>query len=472
MPTYHQELTDPELEHARLALAGALDMPFWLDDSARPEPRPSLTGQHRCDLVVVGGGYTGLWTALQAKERQPELAVILVEGGTIGWAASGRNGGFCDASLTHGASNGRMHLPGEYERLEELGLENLGAIEAAVERYGWDCEFERTGSLNVATEEYQVAELRDAAEGGEGEFLDATAVRGLVNSPVYRAGLREGRGTALVNPAKLAWELARTCRDLGVVIYENTVARKLTSNADTVTVHTGEGQIEALRCALGTNAFPSLLPSVARQIVPVYDYAIMTEPLTEAQLDAIGWSGREGLGDVSNQFHYYRLSADNRILWGGFDAVYYFGRKVSPRYEFRPETFERLAGHFFATFPQLRDVKFTHQWGGAIDTCSRFFSFFVTAHGGKVAATAGFTGLGVGATRFGAQVMLDLLSGAPTELTELEMVRRRPIPFPPEPLAWAGIKATTASLVRADANEGKRNVLLRALDSVGMGFDS
>jgi glycine/D-amino acid oxidase-like deaminating enzyme len=198
----------------------------------------------------------------------------------------------------------------------------------------------------------------------------------------------------------------------------------------------------------------------------------MTEPLSAAQLDAIGWKNRQGIGDSANQFHYYRLSADNRILFGGYDAIYHFGRAVHASYDQRPATFEKLAGHFFETFPQLEGISFTHRWGGAIDTCSRFCAFFGTAHRGRVAYALGFTGLGVGATRFGARVMLDLLSGSDTELTQLDMVRSKPVPFPPEPLAYLGVQATRWSLDRADRNEGKRNLWLRALDAAGMGFDS
>lgn len=141
--------------------------------------------------------------------------------------------------------------------------------------------------------------------------------------------------------------------------------------------------------------------------------------------------GRQGVGDSGNQFHYYRLSADNRILWGGYDAVYHFGRRVAPAYEHRPRSYRRLAAHFFLTFPQLSDVRFAHRWAGAIDTNTRFCAHWGTAHGGRVAYVNGFTGLGVGAARFAADVCLDLVAGRQTERTRLEMVRTRPLPFPP-----------------------------------------
>jgi glycine/D-amino acid oxidase-like deaminating enzyme len=145
---------------------------------------------------------------------------------------------------------------------------------------------------------------------------------------------------------------------------------------------------------------------------------------------------------------------------------------VKPAYEDRPASYRRLAAHFFITFPQLDDVRFSHRWAGAIDTNTRFCAHWGLAHGGRVAYANGFTGLGVGAARFAADVCLDLLDGRPTPRTELEMVRRRPLPFPPEPLASIGIQATRWSLNRADHSAGRRNLLLRALDALGLGFDS
>jgi glycine/D-amino acid oxidase-like deaminating enzyme len=230
--------------------------------------------------------------------------------------------------------------------------------------------------------------------------------------------------------------------------------------------------VDAARAVLATNVFPSLLKRNRLMTVPVYDYVLMTEPLTAEQLASIGWRDRQGIGDMANQFHYYRLSQDDRILFGGYDAVYHYGRKVRPRYENRPETWRKLASHFFTTFPQLEGLRFSHQWAGAIDTSTQFTAFYGTARGRRVAYAAGFTGLGVGSTRFAGEVMLDLLDGVQNERTALEMVRRRPLPFPPEPAAAIGINATRWSLDRADHNEGRRNILLKTLDALGLGFDS
>lgn len=331
----------------------------------------------------------------------------------------------------------------------------------------------------MATEPHQVEELRELHQeaerlglAGRTEFLEGDALRAEVDSPTFLAGMWDRDGVAMLNPAKLAWGLKRACLEQGVRIYENTRGLKMARAGAGMTVETPYGTILARRVALGTNIFPSLVKRIRPFTVPVYDYALMTEPLTEEQLAAVGWKNRQGLGDSANQFHYFRITPDHRILWGGYDAIYPYRGKLDSEYDHRPETYLKLAEHFFTCFPQLEGLKFSHAWGGAIDTCSRFSAFFGTAHAGRVAYAAGYTGLGVGATRFGADVMLDLLDGADTERTRLEMVRSKPMPFPPEPFAWTGITLTKWSLARADARGGHRNLWLRTLDRLGLGFDS
>ncbi|HWU07838.1 MAG TPA: FAD-dependent oxidoreductase [Streptomyces sp.] len=460
------------------SLSDARPLSYWLDDPGKPGALPALTGDERCDLLVVGGGYSGLWTALLAKERDPGRDVVLIEGHEAGWAASGRNGGFCAASLTHGLANGLERWPDEIGKLEDLGARNLDAIEAAVTRYSLDCDFERTGEIDVATQPHQLDELREWHRrtqelGLTGpELLDRDQVRAEVDSPTFLGGLLDRRGVALLHPAKLAWGLKEACLGLGVRVYEHTRGLALARSGAGMAVRTPYGRVFARDVALGTNIFPSLVRRVRPYTVPVYDYALMTEPLSADRLASVGWRNRQGLGDSANQFHYFRLSADNRILWGGYDAVYPYGGRLNSSLDQRPETFLKLAGQFFECFPQLSGVRFSHAWGGAIDTCSRFSAFFGTAHRGRVAYAAGYTGLGVGATRFGAEVMLDLLAGEETERTALGMVRSKPVPFPPEPFAWAGIELTKRSLARADSHGGHRNLWLRTMDRLGLGFDS
>jgi glycine/D-amino acid oxidase-like deaminating enzyme len=465
------------------ALADAERRPFWLQDAARPAAGPSLDGAVACDLAVIGGGYSGLWAALLAKERDPSLDVVVLEAGRVGGAASGRNGGFCAASLTHGLENGAGRWPDDMPALERLGRDNLRAIGETLAKYGIDAEWELTGEMDVATEEWQVPALEEAAEkavefGWEPLLLDRDAVRAEVDSPTYHAGLWNPASTAMVHPAKLAWGLADACRSLGVRIFEQTPVTNLRAEGRGLRLATrGGATVTARRVVLGTGAFPPLVRRLRNFVVPVYDYALMTEPLTGEQREAIGWRHRQGIGDSANQFHYYRLTADDRILWGGYDAVYHYGNGIRPELENRPATFEILARHFSETFPQLEGVRFTNAWGGVIDTCSRFCVFFGTAYNGRLAYAAGYTGLGVGATRFGADVMLDLLHvglnpGEETGRTRLRMVRTKPVPFPPEPLRYGVIELTRREIARADRDAGRRGLWLRTLDRLGLGFDS
>jgi glycine/D-amino acid oxidase-like deaminating enzyme len=461
------------------AIADADPYPYWYDDADEPDSNPTLVRTESCDLCIVGGGYTGLWTAIIAKERDPSRDVILIDAHEVGSAASGRNGGFMDSSLTHGVANAQQRFPDEVNVLEELGLHNLNEIESAIRRYNIDCDYERTGAIDVATSSHPasyLSELRDDYQqlrslGQSVEWLDQETLHSQVHSPTYSGGLWRKDRAALVDPARLAWGLKTAAESLGVRIYEDSKATSVEKDGVGVLVDTPLGRVRAGKVALGTNAFKPLLKRLGHYVAPVYDYCLVTEPLTPAQLASIGWQNRQGISDIPNQFHYYRLTADNRILWGGYDAMYYFRGKMNTELESRPESWALLSQHFFQTFPQLEGVRFSHAWGGAIDTCTRFSVFWGRAMGGRVAYALGYTGLGTASTRFGAEVMLDLLDGRRSKATSTKFVQDKPLPFPPEPFRFAGIQATRWSLDREDKT-GKRNVWLKSLDRLGLGFDT
>jgi glycine/D-amino acid oxidase-like deaminating enzyme len=338
--------------------------------------------------------------------------------------------------------------------------------------------------IDVATRPHELPWLAEAAEaarrhGEEVTLLDADAVRAEVDSPTYLGGLWHHSGGALVDPARLAWGLREATLGDGVRIHEHTRVTRLRRDGDGVLLDTAAGErnargrLRAKRVFLATNAYRPLLRPVRRYVVPVYDYVLVTEPLSDEQRRAVRWHRRQGIADSGNRFHYYRLTPDgSRILWGGYEAIYHFRNGMRPELENHAPTFELLASNFAATFPQLEDIRFTHRWAGAIDTCSRFCVTFGRAMSGRVAYAVGYTGLGVVASRFGARVALDLLHGRDTELTRLQMVRSRPIPFPPEPFRYAAIQATRRALARADERGGKRGPWLRVLDRIGAGFDS
>jgi glycine/D-amino acid oxidase-like deaminating enzyme len=292
-------------------------------------------------------------------------------------------------------------------------------------------------------------------------------MRAEIGSPTYLGGVWTRTAAGILDPGKLAVGLRDAALKRGVRLFEHTPVQVLGPGE----LHTPSGRVRARRVLLATSAFPPLVRALRRYVVPVYDYVLVSEPLGSRRGE-IAWRRRQGIGDAGNQFHYYRLTADDRILWGGYDAIYRYRGPVRPDLDDHDATFAKLSQHFFHTFPQLDGLRFTHRWGGAIDTCSRFSVFFGTAHGGRTAYAAGYTGLGVGASRFGARVALDLLDGRETEATRLRYVRAKPVPFPPEPLRWAGIQLTRNRLAAADRRAGRRGAWLSLLDRLGMGFDS
>jgi glycine/D-amino acid oxidase-like deaminating enzyme len=458
------------------SIADASHIPFWLDDPAHPAPEPALTQKISTDLLVIGAGFTGLWTALLAIEENPTLEITILEAGEVAQGATGRNGGFLDASLTHGFLNGLSRWPKEFSTLHGMGISNLDAIESTIQKLGIECDYQRVGEIDIATEPYLLDEFGKMIELASHhdvrfQYLDRDEIHRVVKSPIFIGGIKRF-DSSIVNPAQLAWGLRKACLNLGVHLYERSPVIKLEEEDKSVIAFTLHGQVRANRVALATNAFPPLLKRISFYVVPVYDYALMTEPLTSSQRESIGWHGREGLSDANNQFHYFRNTIDGRILWGGYDAIYHWNNGFGPHLENKPESFRRLAEHFFQAFPQLEGVRFTHAWGGAIDTCSRFSPFWGTAHHGKTAYVAGYTGLGVGASRFGALTMLDLLFNKQTERTALKFVRTKPLPFPPEPLRSIGISLSRWSLEQADRHQGRENLWLRAMDWLGLGFDS
>jgi glycine/D-amino acid oxidase-like deaminating enzyme len=468
--------TPPTAAH-RTAYADAIPRSFWLDTLPGREPHPPLSETVDADLCIVGGGYTGLWAALYAKALDPARDVVLLEATRCGTGASGRSGGFLQSSLTHGTGNGLTRFPDELEQLERLGFENFDALARDLEELGIDAEYETTGDLVVAMEPRELAGLEDDAGlarrfGYEVEVLDRDQIRAQVDSPLYLGGLWTRTGSALVNPGKLADGLRAAAVRAGVRVHEYSPVREIRQAVGGLSVVTEEGVVDARRVLLATSAYPPLVRAIRRYVAPVYDYVLVSEPLDSSRRDSIGWHARQGVSDMGNQFHYYRLTADSRILWGGYDAVYRYGGPVGPQLDQHEPTFARLSQHFFTAFPQLEGLRFSHRWGGAIDTCSRFAVFFGKALSGRVVYALGYTGLGVGASRFGGRVGLDLLDGRASEAGGLALVRRRPLPFPPEPLRTGVIQLTRNRLAAADRNGGHRGIWLTALDRMGLGFDS
>jgi len=463
----------------RRTYSGAVPAPWWLSGD-RPEPHPPLEGLAETDLAVVGGGLTGLWAAVTAKQRDPERDVVLIERETLAIGASGRNGGFMSSSLVHGIGNGLARFPDEVPELERLGLENLDAIRRTIADHGIECGLDSPGVIEAAYTEAQLADLDSvagelAAYGHEAELLDRDRIQAELASPLFTGGLWQKSGESLVDPVRLCDGLTRLAVELGVRIHEHTEMTGLERYGAGVEVKTENGTIHAGGVILATSAFRSPVAAIRHRVIPVYDYVLVTEPLSADQEQAIGWTRRQGFSDNANQFHYYRpidTPEGLRILWGGYDAIYNHGGRVEDSAYQREHSFAGLAQRFFAAFPQLEGLRFSHRWGGAIDTCSRFFAFYGTSHQGRVSWAVGHTGLGVGASRFSAGVALDFLDRVDSPVTRMKYATAKPMPFPPEPIRYGVVQFTRNRIAAADRDGGKRGLWLRTLDRFGLGFDS
>jgi glycine/D-amino acid oxidase-like deaminating enzyme len=464
-------------DSARRALSDARPACYWLDRPERPAAEPPLEADAQADLAIVGAGFTGLWAASLALDESPGRDVVLLEATRVGEGASGRNGGFVEPTLTHGLLNGLQHFPDELPRLQALGRLNLAELLSALERDAIDARVELTGKLEVATGSAWVPHLREYSEallrcGETPVWLDRDAVRAELASPTYQAGVFVKHGGGVLDPARLCWGLQAAARRRGVRIFEGTPVLRMRRAGAGLELVTPRARLRARRVLLATNAYRSPLRRVRRRVIPVWDYALMSEPLSPGQKTALGWKGRQGVGDVTNQFHYYRLSDDDRILWGGYDAIYHYASGLRPEHEQRGETFAMLARHFFETFPQLEGLRFSHRWGGPIATTTRFCLDAGRSRDGRVAWAGGYTGQGVAASRFGARVALDLLERPEAPHLRLRIVRRRAFPWPPEPLRYLVVQLTRRELARADRNGGRRGPWLRLLDALGLGYDS
>lgn len=453
------------------ALADVRMRPFWLDRSEAPEPCAPLSSHRKADLLIVGGGFTGLWGAIQAKQRQPGNEVVLIEKNTIANGASGRPGGIVSTSIMHGLSNAIRIFPNDIAQLEQLGQENMRGFMETIEEHGVDCHAEWGGELTVALSEAHCEALREEHDlhvkfGHRAEFLDIAAVRKQVNSPRYVAGVWSKDICGTVHPALLAWGLKRIALSLGVEIYENTALKDIEDHGRTVKASTVSGSVTAPKVLLATNAFASGHKRIKRRVAAVRDRVLATEPLSPTQMQAIGWSNRQGVYDMRTQMNYMRLTKDNRIIFGG-RLAYAFAGKPFPYVDQKIETYEPLADAFFETFPQLEGLCFTHAWSGPIDLSTRMAVHFQRYCGEKVVYAGGYSGFGVSASRFGAGIALDILDGSTTPASRLDFATQLPNIIPPEPFRWLGAQVTMHALDTADSKGGWRKPWLRLVSVMG-----
>lgn len=426
---------------------------YWLASSPYEESAP-LDSSTKVDVAIVGGGFCGLSTAYYLKRADPSLRVAVLEDKVVGYGASGRNAGFAmtllDASHRHLLHNyGEARARAAYQAL----VRSVRHIGEWAKEHDVDCEYEENGLLLVATNPGQERRVRgdfEAAErlGAGVRFLGREELVQEVNSPLYRCAIEED-ACALINPAKLVRGLSRVVREMGVEVFEGTTAHEIKKGPPPLII-TERGQVECEQLVLATNAYSVQFPELRRSVIPVYTYIVLTEPLTDAQWASIGWGRRQGIEDKRNYVHYYRPTSDGRIVWGGRDAVYYWGSGIGSRYDRCENVFRELEQSLNETFPSLKEVRLTHFWGGPVALTADFVPLCGTLQGTPIHYGLGYCGHGVAPSNTVGRILSDLVLGRETEDTELFFVNKRPLRYPPEPLRWMGYTVIRRTLLGSD----------------------
>ncbi len=453
------------------ALSDARLFPYWLDNPEAPSAEPALTEDTSAGLLIVGGGFTGLWTAIQAKEQMPDLDVVLIEAGKVAYGASGRAGGIISTSIMHGLPNAVRVFPADIDKLEQLGKQNLDGFEEALRRYSIDADIEWNGEMTVAVDPAHLQHLQGdyslhRQHGHDVTLLDRDQTRAQLNSPLFEGALWSRHRSGTVHPAKLAWGLKRAALSLGVRLYENTPLRTISETGNAIYVETPEGSVTALRVALASGTAKVGIPDINRRVMQVRDHVLATQPLSGEQLARIGWQNRQGIYDTRTQLNYFRLTKDNRIIFGGL-VSYHFDGNPNPAQDGQPDTYYRLVKAFHKTFPQLVDVRISHLWGGPIDYCSRGSVFAKRYLNGRAVFVAGYTGFGIAASRFGASMGLNILFDRDSPERQLDVARLGPEYIMPEPLRWIGARITFHALDGADAEGGWKRVWINGIKRMG-----
>ena len=432
---------------------------FWLGREPYT-PHPALEGDTRADLVIMGGGYTGLWSAIQLKDADPALDIVVLESDVIGYGASGRNGGFAMTMVGRNIAQLMRRVGRERARAQYLAMvDSIQELQAFCQREGIDAQITAPGLLTVSNgpeQDIRIKKDLDAAErlGLTGfHAVDRAACQALVRSDVVRCGHWEDT-SLLVDPAALVRGMKDAALRRGVRIYEGTRVDQLEDVGGRVEARTARGTVTAERGLIATNAYAHSIPAVRRFIFTIYAYITLTERLSDEQWARVGWEGRMGIEDKRIMPHFHRPTADGRILWGGRDAPF-SPAGPDPRFDRDPRCFARLEETFRWTFPQLYDVKMTHGWAGPVCGTINIMASIRWLKGERLLYALGYAGHGVGPSFLAGKIVRDLMLDRKTELTGLPMATLKPTPLPPGPLRAIMLKATQGVLMTVDDTGGR-----------------
>ncbi len=442
---------------------------FWLEDAGDDlTPRPPLDGSIDVDVGIFGAGFTGLWTALELLKREPTLRVALIEREIAGFGASGRNGAWCSGELNismdllaarHGVEAARAVRRAMYDTVDEVAR--------AATAEGIDAAYRKGGALTVARAPAQMPALRAAAAEYErhgfaehGQVLD----RGALGERLRVAGAVAALYTpdcAAIHPGRLVRGLARAVERRGGTIFEQTPVTGYTPAAraragrpgraiEHPILHTARGDVRAATLVLAGEAYLTELRQLHRQLLPIYSLIVLTEPLTAAQWDAIGWDRHECVSSFRLTIDYLSRTPDGRILFGGRGAPYHFGSRIDPRFDRDEATHAMLRQMLVRWFPTLRGIRFTHAWGGPLGMPRDWMPTFAYDPATGIASARGYTGHGVATSNLAGRTLADLITGRRSELTELPFVNHHSRDWEPEPLRWLGARYVQLAMMRMD----------------------
>ena len=449
-----------------VVLPNTTDVPsFWLADLPSFTVGRSVQGDQEFDVAIVGAGFSGLWTAWYLLEADPTLRIAIVEAEFAGFGASGRNGGWCteDIALSLTELSDRYGEDGARSVVDTMraSVDAIGEVARSIE-----CDYRKTGMFLVARGIAQVPGLKhsydalvhlDRADGVE--LLDGAAARANVHASRVEAGMYNPHGAAL-QPAKLARGLADVLEQRGVVIYEKSPVTDITALSGKLNplVRTDKGSVAAPVVSVSAEAWIARLQRFRRRVLPVYSLIVLTEPLTSAQWDAVGWEQGECLASYQLSVDYLTKTADGRILFGGRGAPYHFGSRIEPQFDMHPPTHDALRKTVVEWWPALEGIRFTHAWGGPLAIPRDFTPNIGYDPASGIAGAFGYVGQGVATTHMAGQYLAADITDTSETLRPLPFMQHRSRRWEPEPLRWLGARFVQRSFARIDRRSERTGV--------------
>ena len=439
---------------------------FWLETSGDDlTPRAPLDGSTDADVAILGAGYTGLWTAAYLLRADPSLRVVVVEREVAGFGASGRNGAWCAPDLNISMSRlARIHGEDAARRTQQATYDAVAEVGRFCEAEGIDAGYHRGGEVIVARGPHQEPALEDAMREYErfgfgeryrlveaGELGERIRIAGATRAIVSDEG-------AVIHPGRLVRGLARHVERLGGRIVEGTAVTSFApaSGSAPAMLRTDRGDVRAPVVVLAGEAYLTQLPKLHRQLVPVYSLIVVTEPVDDATWAEIGWTRRELLASTRLSVDYLSRTEDGRVLFGGRGAPYRFGSPIRHEFDRHAPTHDRLRALVRAWFPALRDVRFTHAWGGPLGMPRDWHPTIAFDRRSGVATARGYIGHGVSTANLAGRTLAELIRGETTERTTLPLVGHRSPDWEPEPFRFIGVRYAQWALGRID-DEAERS---------------